>query len=178
MYYQTPVCEDPIEVDDDKDGENSDHLMVKMLPLNTINNHVSTVKKDIVYRPLTDEGYRIMTEELTNFNWDFLESMENVEQQLEVFQETLFDIFDKCFPRKSKTITNKDEPFYNENLKKLRKKKLREFNKHRKSEKYLALNKLYNTELEKAKHSYYRNKIQKLKSSNPKTVVQTTEEFD
>ena len=166
IYYQTPTCENPIEVDEDKDGANSDHLIVKMLPKDTINNHVDTVKKTIIYRPLTDEGYRLMTAELEEFNWDFLAKEENVEVQLELFQETFYNLFDQCFPRKSKIITNKDEPFYNEKLKKLRKKKLREYNKHRKSEKYLSLNKLYKMELEKAKYAFYRNKIQKLKSSN------------
>ena len=38
IYYQTPSVEGALEVDDDKEGANSDHLMVKMLPKNPINN--------------------------------------------------------------------------------------------------------------------------------------------
>ena len=61
------------------------------------------------------------------------------------------------FPQKSKTITNKDELWFNESLKNLRQKKLREYNKHRKSEKYLFLDRLYNTQLEKAKFQFQHN---------------------
>ena len=43
--------------------------------------------------------------------------------RVEVFQDTLFSIFDQSFPQKSKIVTNKDEPWYNEALKKLRKNK-------------------------------------------------------
>ena len=65
-------------MDEDKDGANLDHLIVKILPKDTINNHVDTVKKTILYRPLTDEGYRFMTAELEKFDWDFLAKEENI----------------------------------------------------------------------------------------------------
>ena len=37
-FYQTPVCGSPLEVDDGKTGENSDHMMVLMAPLDSVNN--------------------------------------------------------------------------------------------------------------------------------------------
>ena len=166
--YQSPVCEDALEVDSDKIGENSDHLMVKMIPLNNVNNNVSKEKKFITYRPLTDEGFKKMTFELENMSWEFIENIDEAECQMKMFQDTLFSIFENCFPQKTRILSNKDEPFYSEKLKILKNKKSREFSKHRRSNKYLALHKLYKIELKKAKHLFYSNKVQKLKSSDPK----------
>ena len=167
-YYQSPVCEDPIEVDFDKNGENSDHQMVKMIPLNSVQNQVEKIKKRIIYRPLTDEGFRKMTSKLGKMDWDFIEDIDEVEVQMKTFQDTLFSIFDDCFPQKMKVVSNKDEPFYNDKLRKLKNRKSREYSKNRKSKKYSALHKLYDIELKKAKHNFYSSKVQKLKSSNSK----------
>ena len=167
-YYQSPVCEDPIECDFDKNGENSDHLMVKMIPLNSVDNHVTKVKKKIIYRPLSDEGFKRMTLKLSEMDWEFIEDIDEVEFQMKMFQDTLFSIFDDCFPQKVKVVSNRDEPFYNDKLRKLKNRKSREYNRHRKSQKYCELHQLYNTELKKAKHKFYSNKVQKLKSSNSK----------
>ena len=71
-FYQTPVCEDPLQVDQDKIGSDSDHLMVTMTPLSTLNNHVVTVKKRVEFRPMTDEGFKAMENKLQNLNWDFI----------------------------------------------------------------------------------------------------------
>ena len=166
-FYQTPVCEDPLQVDQDKVGSDSDHLMVTMTPLSTINNHVVTVKKRVEFRPLTDEGFKVMENQLQNLNWDFIEDVEN-RDKLKVFQDVLFSIFTDCFPMKSRLISNRNEPFYTDKLGNIKRKKLREFNKHRRSEKYIGLERLYKTELKKAKQNFYANKIKHLKSSNPR----------
>ena len=39
-YYQDPVCEKPLDVDPDKIGSPSDHLMVAMEPINAFNNKI------------------------------------------------------------------------------------------------------------------------------------------
>merc|ERR1712130_918795 len=106
-YYQTPVLDDPLEVDDDKVGSNSDHLMVRLVPLNTVNNHKIKVTKKIEYRPLTDAGYKIMEQELKSAEWEYLENDGGVEEQMERFQNDLFTIFDCSFPQRTKLISNK-----------------------------------------------------------------------
>ena len=106
--------------DFDKNGENSDHLMVKMIPLNSVDNHVTKVKKKIIYRPLSDEGFKRMTLKLSEMDWEFIEDIDEVEFQTKMFQDTLFSIFDDCFPQKVKVVSNRDEPFYNDKLRKVR----------------------------------------------------------
>ena len=77
-------------------------------------------------------------------------------------------MFEESFPVKTVIIPEDSAPWYNEYLAKLRKKKSREFQKHRKSQKYKALKVLYNKQLKHAKKNYYTQKVERLKSSNPK----------
>ena len=167
-YYQRPICENPLEVDLDKSGSPSDHLMVIMTPLNNVNSIKGRQKKKIEFRPLNDEGFGNMKQILEEVKWDFIESESSVDQQMECFQNLLYKIFDISFPVKSKTIFNETEPFFTEKLIKLKRLKCREFNKHRMSAKYQSLNNIYKVELSKAKKSYYRKKIRNLRTSNPR----------
>ena len=48
------------------------------------------------------------------------------------------------------------------------KRKKKEYQKHRKSKKYLALNRQFKEKIKKEKHNYYANVVQDLKMSNPK----------
>lgn len=167
FHYQTPVIDRPLEVDDDKIGSDSDHFMVKFLPLTNINNHVIPVKKKIEYRPLTDQGYKIMEQVLENFDWEVIEN-DDAEKQIETFQDTLFSIFEDSFPLKTRIISSRNEPFFTDELQRLRKKKCKEFNKHRKSSKYISLENIYKKKLLKAKKTFYNQKVQHLKSANPR----------
>ena len=56
-FYQSPSCEPPLEVDADKIGAQSDHLMVLMRPLNAVNNKKIRNKKTVQFRAFTDEAY-------------------------------------------------------------------------------------------------------------------------
>ena len=51
---------------------------------------------------------------------------------------------------------------------KMKRKKNREYNKHRQSYKYLELKRIYKEMLSKAKKKFYRRNISKLRTSNPR----------
>ena len=125
-------------------------------------------KKEIQFRPVTDEGIRSMEQALIDFSWDFIDNIENVDTRVEAFQDNLFAIFSQCCPLKSRVISNNSEPYYTEKLRRLKRRKSREFTKHRKSHKYLSLLRLYKQELRRAKKSFYNLKIISLKTSNSK----------
>ena len=59
-YYQTPVCLPPLDNDPDKDGSPSDHLIVYMKPIDSMNNNPAWKKVAVKFRPLTDSGIRLM----------------------------------------------------------------------------------------------------------------------
>ena len=88
---------------------------------------------------------------------------------MKVFHEKLFSMFDKCFPLKTKIIYTENEPYVTDALIKMRRKKTREYTKHRMSQKYHQLNRIYKEMLTNAKKKFYRNKVSKLRNVNPKS---------
>ena len=166
-YFQTPTVEPALKVDEDKIGSPSDHLLVVWSPLDNFHNKKVREEKRINYRPLTDAGYDQMKIELDNINWCFLEDMKSANDQAASFHNVLFETFDRCFPLKSKKISNDSEPYFTDEVRQLQRKKMREYAKHRKSSKYLSLQKLYKAKVSASKKIYYKKSIENLKNSNP-----------
>ena len=109
-----------------------------------------------------------MEHALEGFSWDFIDNIEDINKKMEAFQDNLYAIFDECCPIKTRIISNNSEPYYTDKLRILKRRKSREFIKHRKSAKYLSLLKIYKEELSKAKSYFYNQKIKNLKTSNSK----------
>ena len=62
-------------------------------------------------------------------------------------------------------ITNN---FFSEHLSKLKRRKQREYTKHRKSDKWVKMNTEYENKLKEAEQKYYKNKIANLRNSDSK----------
>ena len=73
----------------------------------------------------------------------------------------------ECFPEKTLKFTSDDSPWVNEKVKKLKRLKGGEFNKHRSSNKWFNLNEKYKKVLSLAHINYYKNIVKDLKLSNP-----------
>ena len=142
--------------------------MVIMQPVSKISNQKIKEEKRIEYRPLTEAGFKAMENELDKIDFNLLEGIEAANDQVECFQNTLFNAYDQSFQLKTKIVNNSSEPWYNEELRRLKNKKKREFFKHRKSNKFRSLQKLYKAKLELAKESFYEKKVLHLKKSNPR----------
>ena len=167
-WYSVPKCMDALDVDHDKSGAPSDHLMVVYTPLNNVENKRGTKKRKITFRPYTDVGFELMQHELENQSWDFLINEIDVNKQLETFHDIVLSIRDSSFPEKTRVVTSQNQPWYNDDLVKLRRKKSREFYKHRMSKKYFELEKRYQKLLHQCKKTYFKSKMSRLKSSGGK----------
>ena len=77
-----------------------------------------------------------MTSVLDTWDWSYLEDLTSANDQMESFQDNLYQIFDKCFPIKRRKVFTESEPWFNDRLEKLKRQKCREFAKHRSSEKF------------------------------------------
>ena len=130
--------------------------------------------KTIQFRSYTDQNFKAMEAQLKDIDWSFVVCADKpAEENILTFQNFLFSLFEDCFKLKTKVITNESEPWYTESLAVLKRKKCREYNKHRKSEKYLALEKSYKDAIYKAKHKYAAKNLNNLKSSNPRQLYYT-----
>ena len=165
-FYQTVKLEEPLD-SDDENGSPSDHMMVLLRPLDTINNKKENIKEKIQIRSYCDENFRSMGRLLENFDWAFLVAIPT-QDRMKAFHDKLFEMFESSFPLKTKIIHKENEPFMTDALIKMKRKKNREYNKHRQSYKYLELKRIYKEMLSKAKKKFYRRNISKLRTSNPR----------
>jgi hypothetical protein len=69
-YYQSPICLPPLDNDPDKNGSPSDHMIVFMKPIDSINNNPARTKKTVTYRPLPESGIRNMGHWIVNYSWE------------------------------------------------------------------------------------------------------------
>ena len=76
--------------------------------------------------------------------------------------------FEEFFPEKVRQIANDDQPFISDKLKKMKRKKCREFHKNRRSKKWKIMEEKYQNELGKRKKDYYRRKIRNLRKKKPR----------
>ena len=167
-YYQLPKCLPPLESDFNRNGKPSDHLMVVMEPINMLSNEPARSKKEITYRAFNNENLEKMKSWIKTEDWEKVFKEKCAHKKADVFQTLFYSKYCEFFPEKTRYVSSDDQPFFNEKLQKLKRKKCREYQKKRRSQRYQNLNKKYENELKKAKKEFYKRKIKDLKSSNPK----------
>ena len=131
-YYQVPECLPPLDPDPGSNGKPSDHLMVLMSPISTVNNKPARMTKKVTYRPINDLGLLKMSDWLEKEDWRVVLDEKSTNGKAETLQNMLLEKFQEYFPEKHKVISSDDQPFISEKLKRLKRKKCREYQKHRK----------------------------------------------
>ena len=165
-WYQKPKCLPPIEPDSPT-GKPSDHKTVICEPLNVINNVPTRHTRRITVRPITDSGVKLFKVWIEAQDWEHVKESPTVDEKVDIMTNLLMKNIEKCFPQKEIKVTSDNAPWCNSKVRKLKRLKGREFNKHRSSVKWASLNKLYKLSLSEAKQKYYKNIIKDLKISNP-----------
>ena len=153
---------------DDLDGKLSDHLMVVMSPVSVINNRPARVVRSVTYRPFNGERLQQMENWINSEDWAEILQEKDANKQMTVLQQLLVSKYYFFFPTKTKKISSDDEPYFNEKLKLMKRRKCRENNKHRRSTKWNRLQSEFDIQLEKAKFEFYSRKISKLRKTKPK----------
>lgn len=166
-FYQAPEIQPPLDHDPEKNGKPSDHRIVFFKPISTINNHTARTTQEITYRPLKENGMQQM-QDWMNKGGLLKQTHENVHDAAKHLMEALKTKTDEFFPKKRRKITSDNQPFFSEKLAILKRRKQREYNKHRQSQKWKKLDLEYNRKIDTAKKTYYKKEIGKLKKSNPK----------
>ena len=103
-FYQKPLIEAPLQ-SDTENGEESDHKMVLVKPLNNIEHKIVIEKKTVKVRNYSDENFATMGRALDELDWAFLSQCLSVDTKMRQFQDSLFNIFETSFPLKKKDIT-------------------------------------------------------------------------
>ena len=164
-WYQSPVCLPPIGADPGSGGKPSDHQIVIMEPISTINNKPARATRIISVRPMKQSGIDLFGDWLNNQTWSEVLEAKTVDEKAELLQKMIMDKVDEFLPEKQRKVSSDDQPFCTEEMKRLKRVKAREYQKHRRSLKWLNLNEKYKKAVLKAKRTYYKNIVKDLKTT-------------
>ena len=166
-FYQVPQILPPLDPDPDSNGKPSDHMMIVFTPISVINNKCSKKTKKITFRPINELGLQKMSEWLEKECWKQVLNEKCANAKAEILQNLLLSTCNEFFPEKCRIISSNDQPYFTHKLSKLRRKKVREYNKHRRSSRWEHLEQIYQMELSKAKKNFYIKRIKSLRKSKP-----------
>ena len=164
-FYQTPRILPPLDADPDSNGSPSDHLIPVMKPINTIENRSSRTYREVTIRPVPKSGLNQFRQWIEVQDWSENLIEESVDKKAELLISQLTNALNTFLPEKVIRIASDDEPWFTEPLKRLDRRRRREFARHRRSPKYKQLCGLYNDKVSKAKIKYKRNMIDDVKSA-------------
>ena len=99
--------------------------MVKMKPLSVLNNQCARKKKLVTFRPFNTDRIKDMKEWIDKEEWVEVKNAESAHKKMEILQNLLVTKYDEFFPEVSKTITSDDQPFYQNKLRKMKRRKNR-----------------------------------------------------
>ena len=142
-FYQTPLCLPPLDSDPDCDGTAADHLIVVMRPVDILNNIPARTYKEVKVRPFTHSGMSLFRSWIENETWDLVLSENSVNKKSEILQKMMLDKLNEYCPEKLRRFSSDDKPWFTTQLKKLDRKRRREYNLNRRSKKYLQLQKIF-----------------------------------
>ena len=164
--YHPPTTIDPLQVDEDKSGSDSDHQMIIFAPLSNSNYRINRVKKTITTRPLPQDQIKKFGVDIISHNWEEVLSVEDANQKVDNFHTTIRTKLDTHFPVKVTRVSVLDQKWMNPQLKSLQRKVQREYYKHRKSEKWKKLRRRFRKMKRKTINSFYSSFVTELKHTN------------
>ena len=166
QYYQKPIVLPPLDQDPDKNGKPSDHKIVKMKPIDSVNNKPARSTRQVVFRPTPESGMNSMKQWASEQNWENVINASSPHEKANILQATLKNALDKFLPIKTVNFSSDDSPWVTPQIKGLVRRRQREFRKHRRSLKWFNLNEKVMKLVTNAKSKFYANFVEDLKTSN------------
>ena len=140
-FYSVPEIIPPVPADNPLQGKPSDHSVPLTRPLSNSGVNNKNEYKVKVTRPLPDSGVRKFGQWIIGENWESVKPDNTPTEQANDLQILLERKLNQIFPTKSVKLSNKDKKWIDSELKKLDRKKMREYCKHGKSKSMKNTNK-------------------------------------
>ena len=157
VFYQKPICLPPLDPDPDKNGSPSDHLIVYMKSIDSINNNPARKSKTVKYRPLNDDGIRLMGQWIQKQTWESIFNAKSAHDKAEFLQNLLMEKLNCFLPEKIVKFTSEDQSWVTTEIKDIARREKRLYFKHRRSPKWKVLNDIFLSKCEITKENYYRD---------------------
>ena len=158
-FYQEPEIVKPIDVDSpEKGGVPSDHNGVVVTPHSDCNKPPRRTKYIRTIRPITTSAVNNIGQVLTQQTWKFMDPGLTSTQLTGLFQYYTEEILNLFCPKKQVFSRPDEKPFITEDMKLLKRRIMREYEKKYKSVKYHELKQLFQQKYE-TEISKYKEKI-------------------
>ena len=167
--YHPPIPNDPLLPDHPDVAAPSDHAGNLLIPRSVHGVTSSRICKRLTVRPITESQLAALGRLISMHSWNNLESMIDVDTQLDFFTSSIFCMIDTIAPQKEVKIALSDPPWMNTRIKSIIRKRNREFDLHKKSEKWRILMRKTKSMIRKSKKNFSDNFITNLKETDPST---------
>ena len=150
-FYQVPEILPPLCADPGSNGKASDHMIVVMRPINSIANQCSRSFTKVKVRPIHKSGMQLLRSWFESQLWTLNLATESIDKKAELLLSQVLEAVNSFLPEKVINLASDNQPWFTEPLKKLDRRRRREYHRNRISDKYSRLNRLYLEKLAKAK---------------------------
>ena len=174
QMYGVPQISPPVLPDDPEHAAPSDHHVPIVRPLAHSSDQVCNTYVEKRYRPLPESGKREFLEWIHLEKWKEVAEDVSPTQQVEQFTQIVDAKVNSIFPEKTVKIRQgKDKEFITAELKKLDRKKKKEWRKNGRSEKYRRIKSEFDAKYKKAAAEFLRKCVDDMKTENPSKAAAT-----
>ena len=167
QLYNAPVIVPPVPCDNPSDGVPSDHSVPVCVPHTDRTRPPVRRFKTVTYRPLPESGMREFGSWITAETFSTINDDISPSSQASALETLLLSQLDKYCPKKTMRIGPQDKPWINFELKVIKRRKMREWNKSGKTPKYVKLDEKFKLKYNAAAKKYMQSKVEALKESQP-----------
>ena len=169
-FYEEPEIVPPVNVDNPLSGAvPSDHNGVVVSPLVT-NEPVKRIHFSKTIRPIPQSALDEMGKIITHENWQFMDSSLHPTQLTSLYEDYTSDLVDKFCPEKVITCNTTDKPFITLEMKKLKRRIMREYEKKGKTDRYLALKQKLHEKMIREAQKYKSKIVEQVMSGSRKSA--------
>ena len=154
-YYHVPQVIPPVPVDVTGQGVPSDHNGVLAVPLSTAYSQRKAESRKVTVRPLPDSLVFKFGSALVKEDWSFLTPEMTSTELVDVFEKHTSNLVEQTFPEKNVTISDWDQPYMTEELKLIRRQRIRAYRQGGRSAKYIEIAEKFDKKLKLEAKKYH-----------------------
>ena len=167
VMYKSPVIVPPVPCDDPSAGVPSDHSVPVCYPHTDRYSRPARRYKTVTHRPLPDAAINKFGQWITAETWELISDKITATEQAQQLQDFLLSKLNEYCPLETFKRGSQDKAWINKELKKLKRRKMREWQKRGKTLKYEKLSEEFERKYKTAAQKYMRTKIDALKETKP-----------
>jgi 2-oxoglutarate dehydrogenase complex dehydrogenase (E1) component-like enzyme len=138
-----------------------------MRPVDMVNNQPARSYRRITVRPLPESGLIKLEQALREQSWQEVLEAESADEKADAFQKVAMEMVNQAVPEKVRRIASDDQDWYTDALKRLDRRRRREFRINRRSNHYLKLCQEYQDKCKAEKKKFFKNIVRQAKEAEP-----------